>query len=356
MGILDFFRASQAVDTVDRIAAAMTPAVVDPSALPIASPWSSSHLQRLVVEDVFGSELPINTRAAAMRLDPVARGRNLLVTAGSGLPLRELDETGPVTEQPAWLSRVDGGASPEHRMAWTIDDLIFYGWSCWTKVAGEGGARVPGARVNMGDWSINADNRVEIHGVVQSDDQVLLIPGLHEGILSYGVDVLEDARSLSRIVRQRLNNPVPQLELHQTGGTPLTRPEIEQLVADWTKARLSANGGVGFTNEHIEVKEHGAGGEQLMIEARNASAVSLARIIGVHAGLLDATTPKSSLNYETATGRNGEFVDFDLPLYLTPIQARLSLDDVCAPGRRVRFDTTDLVSLAPSPTGPTTGD
>ena len=86
------------------------------------------------------------------------------------------------------------------------------------------------------------------------------------------------------------------------------------------------------------------------------AALDLARMVGVHGGMIDATTPKASLNYETTTGRNGEFVDLDLALYMTPITARLSLDDVMPRGRRVALDTIDFSSLTVDPTGPTTED
>jgi hypothetical protein len=58
-------------------------------------------------------------------------------------------------------------------------------------------------------------------------------------------------------------------------------------------------------------------------------------MIGVSAGRLDATTPKASLNYETQQGRNQELIDFDLDLYMGPIEERLSLDDCCPRGLHV---------------------
>lgn len=355
MGLLDYFRPTapaRALDAADQITAALehaTAGVHDPSSFPIASPWSSSdNLQRLVAEDIFGSDLPVNTRSAAMRLATIARARNLLVTTCSRFPLRQLTaDDQPAPNPIKWLTNPGDGSSPQHRIAWTVDDLIFYGWSCWWRRGDEAGGRV-----NQGDWAVNADGQVEIHGVPQKPQDVILIPGYHEGLLTYGVDVLEDARSLYRIVRQRLHNPVPQLELHQTGGPPLTQTQIDALIAGWTKARNSPNGGVGYTNEVIELKEHGAGDSALMVDARNAASVDLARIVGVHAGLVDATAPKASLNYETQTGRNQEFTDFDLPLYLEPIAARLSLDDVCPAGERIRFDLGDFTGMTPSPTGP----
>lgn len=347
-------------ERVEAVLASLSPVTTDPATLPIASPWSTSNLQRIVAEDVFGTAIPLNTRSAAMRIPAVARARNLVVSTICRLPMRAMRGAEQLTleETPTWLYRTNQATSPQHRLAWTVDDLIFYGWSCWFRV-NDATTRFPlgFTRVNVGDWSINADNRVEIHGVVQRDEDVCLIPGLHEGLLSYGVDALQDARTLYSIVRTRLQNPVPQVDLHQVDGDPMTETEIDALIDRWALARRGANGGVSYSNKSIEPKEMGAGGDgQLLIEARNAASLDMARIVGVAAGRIDATSPKASLNYETTTGRNQEFVDFDLALYMTPIAARLSLDDVMPRGQRVVFDLADFTEAAPSVTGPALED
>jgi hypothetical protein len=377
VGLLDYFGAR----SYER---AIQAATTDPSTLPIASPWSgSSHLQRLVVEDVFGTEVPINTRGSAMRVPAVARGRNLLVSTISRFPLVQLGPGQQVPyrptpeamadqatreayqaelrefalTQPTWLYRTDDGTSPQLRLAWTIDDLIFYGASCWWRRNDSEGFPLTAGRVNQSDWHIDEDNRVVICGEPQRDNEVIVFYGLHEGILTFGVDALRDARSLQTIVRQRLKNPVPQLDLHQESGADLTDDEIDSLIERWSTARNGGNAGVSFTSKHIKVNEMGKDGDaQLMIEARNAAALDLARIIGVSANRLDATSAKASLNYETTTGRNQEFVDFDLALYMTPITARLSMDD-CAPrGKRIELDLSDFTDRAPSLAGPNNQD
>lgn len=327
----------------------------DPSSYPIATPWGSSDLERWVFADALGineANLPIG-RAAAMRLPPVARGRNLIVSTVSRLPL--VDPDAPAAA-PTWLYTTGDGSSPQLRTAYTIDDLIFHGWSCWWRDNGADGRPLKASRIDYDEWDVDPDNYVTVNGERVGASDVIVIPGLHEGILNFGGDVIRDATSLYDTVRERLLNPTPQLNLHQTSGTPLTDEQIDALISRWETARKGRKGGVGFTSEGLELVELGAGGEALMIEARNAAAVDLARMVGLSAGHVDATTPKASLNYETQTGRNQELVDFDLALYMTPITARLSLDDVTAHGRRVAFDTTELTGPAPTPTGPTLED
>jgi hypothetical protein len=318
-----------------------------PDAAPLGSPWSTSDLSRAVWRDIFG-DVDINTRAAAMRIPTITRARRLLVTQIARCQLIAMKAGAPLLDQPSWLYATDI-VSPAHRMAWTVDDLIFYGASLWWRdnaAPSSGGFPLRAQRVEFGAWEITPDLKCLVNGVEVDDNQVILIPGFDEGLLAHGSDVLRDARDLYKIVRQRLKNPIPQLELHQTGGADLTDDEIDKLIAQWAAARAGENGGVAFTNRYIEVIERGAGGDsQLMIEARNAAAVDLARSIGVSAGMVDATAPKASLNYETQSGRNAEFIDLDLRAYMTPIETRLSMDDCVPSGTVVAFDVSTLNAI-----------
>lgn len=333
----------------------------DPSTLPIASPWTTSSLERVIFEDILGSimdpDVPLNSRAAAMRIPAIARARNLICTAAARAVLKALKADARITS-PTWLSSSADGSSPQLRMVWTVDDLIFYGASLWwrSNSAADGFPLAVG-RVNQGDWRVNDDNRIEIDGQVQADDAVIYIPGWHSGILQDGRETLRDARNLLNIVRARLLNPAPNLELHQEEGTPLNTDEITALVGDWAAARQGVNGGVAFTPKGLVVTERGMSSDsQLMIEARNAMAVDLARTVGLAAGLIDATAPKASLNYETTELRNQEFIDRDLAGYLDPITARLSLDDVSPHGTRIAPDLSDMQAPAPAATGPSQED
>lgn len=335
----------------------------DPSGYPIASPWSDpGALAKVIAADVFGvDEPPISTRTAAMRIPAVARARNLIVSSIARIPLQVADgATGEaLPDQPTWAYRTDDGTSPQHRLAWTVDDLLFHGWSLWDKRSRD--ARnfpLTFPRVNHDRWRIDPDTmRVLIDEQPITDPaDVCLISGFHEGILSFGRDTLTDARNLYDIVRERLESPMPSIDLHQTGGQDMTDDEVDALVTRWAAARSKRRGGVAFTNRWIEAKPLDGGGAELMIEARNAASLDLARMVGVTAALLDATVPKASLNYETTTGRNAEFVDRDLSLYMTPITARLSLDDIVPRGQVVRFDLSDFTAPAPSPTGPALED
>lgn len=361
MGLLDRITAAGRYQAaIDAASTNVTAGLFDdPSSAPIASPWSSpGDLARVIAEDVFGvDDPPIQSRTAAMRIPAVARGRNLICTAIARLPVEVHDRAGRLAEQPTWTYRTDDGTTPQHKINWTVDDLIFHGWSLWTKVNDARGFPLTTSRVNYDRWRLDEDtNRILIDEQPADPGTLILIPGLHEGILNFGRDTLRDARNLYDIVRERLDTPIPNLDLHQTGGQPLTKEQRDDLIDVWTAARRKRRGGVGFTSEHIEAREMGKGDAELMIEARNAASLDLARLIGVSAGLIDATVPKASLNYETTSGRNWEFIDRDAYLYILPIVARLSLDDVCPRGQRAVFNVDEFTTPTPSPTGPVLED
>jgi hypothetical protein len=339
-------------------AATGTSGTVDPSTLPFATPWGSSDLQRIVFEDIFGDDVPNNTRAAAMRIPALARARNVVVSSIARNPLIAKRRDQPLAVQPTWLFATSGGMSSQLRMTWTVDDLIWYGRSLWQVERGADTFPLKADRVDIGDWTINEDNRIEINGVVVDDERsVIVFFGIHEGVLGFGADAVGDIRALYASVRKRLRNPIPGIDLHQTGGKQLTDPEIDATIARWAAARDGKNGAVGYTSEYIEAKVLGGGDDgQLMIESRNAAAVDAARMVGVSASVIDATSPKASLNYETTAGRNAELVDRDLALYMDPIVWRLSMDDVTPHGTHIAFDTTAFTSPTLSPTGPALED
>lgn len=331
----------------------------------IVSPWSDrSHLQTVVWSDILGGDSPTAlTRASAMRVGAVARGRNLIAPTIARCLLTRWRKDEQMEPAP-WMTRGALGVTPYHRMLWTVDDLIFSPWSLWTVERGAKDQVLNAARVPLDWWTIDPDSgRIMVQAGPQEEkraasvEEVVLIPGPHDGILNFGQDVIRQASALSAIALDRAENPDALTELHYTGDRPMTDQEIESVVQSWLTARKKSGGArVGYTGKNLEVKTHGTGSEQLLIEARNAAAVEVAQIIGLPAAMLDATAAGASLTYETTEGRNGQFIDYGLSTYMDPIAARLSEDDLVPAGQSTRFDTTVIRDIAPPATGPATED
>ena len=325
------------------------------SAMPnsgIVSPWATGQLSQVVWSDIFGVEANIISRKEAMTIPAVAKARQILVSTIAKYPLVALDGADDVTASHAWLQATDGEVSPWHRMAWTIDDLIFFGWSLWGVERDANGEIVKADRCPIERWKIDPDGAIRIDDVVAEEGSVILIPAPFEGLLAVGSRTLKGGAKLEASWVGKATNPIPAIELHATTDDPLEYDEVTALVQAWADARADVNGAIAFTPQNIEARAHGNAEPSLLIEGRNFLRIDVGAFLGIPAALMDASLSTASLTYSTQEGQRNEFADFTLPYWLEPIQQRLSLDDVVPSGQRVRFDLTDLYTNPPTATSP----
>lgn len=309
----------------------------------LRSPWAPypSHLETLVWSDIFDRDVMPLTRAEALTVPTVARARRLIAGSIARMPVRVWRDDQDVT--PLWLTRTDRGVHPWHRMIWTIDDLIFTGWSLWELERGAENEVLHAERIRPDRWEIDQDGRVKIDDQHVDADDVALIPGPDEGVLTFGAASIRHASKLIRAADRASDTPTPTVNLHQTNEYRLDSTERDDLIARWAAARRGENGGVAFTSAGIEAREMGAIDGHLLIEGRNAASVDVARTMGIPASMVDATGPKASLSYETADGKAQELIDYGLAPYMSAVTARLSLDDLIPRGHIVRFDADRIV-------------
>lgn len=325
----------------------------------------------LVGFDLFGDTAAALTRAGAMRVPAMARARNLTCGTIAALPLEAIRADVVVDPQPYWAYGTDGqlgtltadqclawGLTPQgpyHRAIWTVDDLLFYGESLWVVTARlSTGQPSRMLRVPFDHWQLQDGVIVDLDNQPFPPADVVWIPGPNEGVLGFGAGTLRMAYDLERNARDTAMRPL-RLELHQTSAAELTPEERREFVAE-VRAAMSTNDGVLFTNNALELVEHRVDSDALQLGARNASALDVARLANMPAMMLDATAQGASLEYQTMTGRNQQWLDYGLALYMDAIEARLSMDDVVPAGQRVAFDTTDWTAPEASDTGPPLAD
>lgn len=335
----------------------LTAAAVAPHQVGWQSPMSPSNLQAVVWADLTGQEAVLVTRDSAMGIPALARQRHLLVGVAARCPLRLVDTTGPadqppppVAEQPDWLTTGHASVSAYHRMLWTVDDLVFHPFSVWAveRQGGPAGPIVWADRVSPDRWEVEAEtDRLLVDDSPIPDDQVLIIPGPHEGILAFGAGSIGRALDNLEAAAKAARNPAAYLEIHYDGDEPLTAAAKAELIEAWARARRGEFGGVAYTGKHTTVIEHGTHEAHLLIGGREADAVDMSRLVSSPSAMADATSAGASLTYETTTGRNVQFLDYGASLYMDSIAARLSMDDVCAPGLGIAFDVTRLTVVDP---------
>lgn len=325
----------------------------------VGSPWTTGDLSQIVWADIFGGDLQPVTRAMAMAVPAVAKARHVLCSVIGPLPLLSFTGATQDTPQPQWMQRTDGDLSPFHRMVWTVDDLLHFGWSLWAAKRGapsDGSPLLAAARVPYDRWDIDSDGFVNVDGQRVLAGQAILIPGPHGGLLNDSSVIIRMAADNLQAAANAARNPNPNVDLHYTGDEPLDSDARDELIRIWSEARRGLNGGVGFTNKLVEANVLGSHLDKLLIEGRNADAVDIARAAGVTASSLDATAAGASLEYVTAETRNQELLDYGVKFYMDAISSRLSQDDCVARGHRTAFDLSEFTTLTPTPTGAPTND
>ena len=353
--------------------------LLDPLAGPLGlgSPWAPDNsLASIVVADILGlapDDTP--TRPAAIRVPAVARARGVVCTTIARIELGNYRGAERLTgsAEASWIAATDGPMSPFHRMLWTCDDLLFYGWSCWAVTQRETVNGVPGAgfptrmtRLQpLVEWRFEADTARVLRATPDggwrpaSLREIVLIPGPHEGLLVEGAPAVRHARDLQRSAHLAARYPSAYLGLKQTSGTPLRRSSadpdevtVETVLRDWRTARLNPEGGGVAWLGGIEPEEFGSFAEHLVTEGRNAADVDVARHAYIPADLIDATVPESSLHYTTSRDNDRRAIDYGLGAYMSAISGRLTQDDVTPHGQRTAFALEEwLAGSGSAPSG-----
>jgi hypothetical protein len=353
--------------------------LLDPLGGPVSlgSPWApASDLASVIVADILGvrpDDAP--GRGEAIRVPAVARARGVVCTTIARIELGGYRGDTRLTgaAEPSWLAATDGPVSPFHRMLWTCDDLLFYGWSCWAVTAREMVNGVPDAGfptrmarlIPLTDWRFEPDTGRVLRATpgggwrVANLREIVLIPGPHEGLLSEGAPAVRHARDLQRSAHNAARYPSAYLGLKQTSGTALKRrsedPDevtVETVLTDWKRARLNPEGGGVAWLGGVEAVELGNYGAHLITEGRNAADVDVARHAYIPADLIDASVPESSLHYTTSRDNDRRAIDYGLGAYMSAISGRLTQDDVTPRGQRVAFDLEEwLAGSGSAPAG-----
>ena len=310
---------------------------------PVRSPLAEGPSSRVVYADITGMKPSGVTRADAMRVSAIVKGRGLIMTLARQ-PLATFRADAEVPTVPDWLARTDTDQSPLSRMTWTLDDLIFHGLSLWGVERDETGKILDAYRLSFDWWHITPEGVIEIKPdeaapfAPVAENSVLLFESQQEGLVTLADHTIEGARAMDNAWQKRVRSPIPMLELHEDDpNTDIDDEEARELVGKWEEMRATG-GATGFTPHGISVRVHGDKAVDLFESGRNALRIDIANFLNIPASMLDGSANSASLTYSTAEGKRNELIDYCLNYWAQPIEARLSMDDVCAPGERIGFD------------------
>ncbi|HEY2303238.1 MAG TPA: phage portal protein [Acidimicrobiales bacterium] len=308
---------------------------------------------------IFGNTV---SRAQAMAVPTLAYIRQQLSGGVSSMPLERYrrDPAGgePTKLDPGWCENPDPASTiaPSLFWSWIIDDLFFNGRSTLVVLARDSSG-FPAAfrRVLPGQlvysptvlaWgTFTAIPPVVYMGTEIPPEDVIAIDGAHEGICNYGAQVIQAALDLETGSATAAAEPLPNIDLHQTGGEPLSPAAAEDLVGNWKAAR--ALGATAYTPQNLEARTLGwSAMDQQMVEARQYMATQLARMAGVNPVLVSAAMgSSSSYVYTNQADYRQAFLDDVLDSYLQAIEGRLSANDVTPRGQYLEFDRDEFTRL-----------
>lgn len=352
---MDLFRAAERYSDVSMSPAARAGAYAQPGS------WAQrGELTQIVWSDIFGTDvrLPV-TRAEALRVPAIARGRAILQSLISPRPLVALNAAGKLPDQPAWLYRSSSGISPQLRLSMILDDMLFDEASllvCERGAQPSNGGLAPildAVHCPRERWDVDpADGTLLVDDQPVPPGSVIWIPGPSSGLLREAADVIRASHDMTRAWTQRVRTPVPSLILKELEQNGMTDSEVDDMLGKVANARRSPDGAVMFIPAGVDAVPVPVTDDAALFEnGRNALRIDIANFMNFPAGVLDGAPNASTLTYDTRAGMRNALQDYTLPYYTNPIEAALSQDDVTPRGTRIRIDFTDFDALTNAPTG-----
>jgi hypothetical protein len=350
MGIRELFRRGGVVTAASALPVSPPPTAPDGW----VSPWQAepNYLGSALLAELYGlstnaDDVPV-TRGDAMSVASFARARRVLCTTLGRTPLvtyagRTVVDN-PAAAGYANLAQPEDGRPGFITWTWAAEACWLYGRAWFVVVRRFADTGRPARFEWVPEWQTKlVDGQLVGHKDGRSFDaaDVIRVDGPDEGVLNFGARSIRTALRLERAAARTSDNPVPTIDLHDTGSDRLDDAEIDALIDRFRTARMGS--AIGYTSGTIEARPLAMDVEQLLIDGRRAAALDVARTCGVPAWVVDVGTDGSSLTYSNVPSRTRELIDFGVAPYFDAIAGRFSLDDVLPRGVWCRFDSNQLL-------------
>lgn len=288
------------------------------------------------------STAPIS-RAEAMMVPAFARGRDSIAGTIGGMNLRLRDIATGNRIDSSFLSQPNPNTTRQYELAWTVDDLICGPVAWWGVERDTDGWPVVGWRIAPSRVRVTPD-AVYVDGAPVDNHAGTLIrfDSIHDGVLKTAAVTLRGALALERAVAMYAENPAPQVILYDKRPLDQDVKELDDtkvtaLLQKWLAGGKSSP--VRWVNRLVGVDKLSWSPAELdLSKQRDAAAVAVARHLNMPNRQVNAAAVGDSMTYSTTQADRTEFVETTLEPYLTAIEQRLSMPDVCRPGQAVDFD------------------
>ena len=296
-------------------------------------------------------------RNRAMSVATISRARDLMASVISCMPLKMYNEmwNGDEMEQVniaprTWLRQPDPSVTYPFLMAWTFDDLFFYGRAFWYITARTQDGyptaftRLPAGSVTTQDqagpvWFAPSKEVYFQGNMIDPKDLVQFLSPI-QGIVYMSEQTVATALKLESARYRNAESSIPAGVLKQTGGEPLSATELADLASAFNAAR--ATNQTAALNEFLSYTETTATPDKmLLIDAANYQALECARLTNVPPYLVGVST--GSYSYQSSEQARADLYIFGVKAYADCIAATLSQNNVLPRGTYVKFDTDEYL-------------
>lgn len=296
-------------------------------------------------------------RNRAMSVATISRARDLMASVIACMPLKMYNEmwNGSEMEQidiapRTWLRQPDPGVTYNFLMAWTFDDLFFFGRAFWYITARTQDGyptaftRLPAGSVNTTDQAgpvwYGPSKEIYFQGQMLDPKDVVQFLSPVQGITYMSEQTVATALKLEAARYRNAESSIPAGVLKQTGGEPLSATELADLASAFNAAR--ATNQTAALNEFLSYTETTATPDKmLLIDAANYQALECARLTNVPPYLVGVST--GSYSYQSSEQARADLYIFGVKAYADCIAATLSQNNVLPRGTYVKFDADEYL-------------
>jgi phage portal protein BeeE len=296
-------------------------------------------------------------RNRAMSVATISRARDLMASVIACMPLKMYNEmwNGDEMEQVniaprTWLRQPDPSVTYPFLMAWTFDDLFFYGRAFWYITARTQDGyptaftRLPAGSITTTDqdgpvW-FAPSKQVYFQGNMLDPKDLVQFLSPVQGIVYMSEQTVATALKLEAARYRNAESSIPAGVLKQTGGEPLSATELADLASAFNAAR--ATNQTAALNEFLSYTETTATPDKmLLIDAANYQALECARLTNVPPYLVGVST--GSYSYQSSEQARADLYIFGVKAYADCIAATLSQNNVLPRGTYVKFDADEYL-------------
>jgi phage portal protein BeeE len=298
-------------------------------------------------------------RNRAMQVPAISRARDLHASVISAMPLKMYRERWNDQNREmiyedlaprSWLRRPDPSIPYETLMAWTFDDLFFFGRAFWyiTSRTQDG---YPASYTRLPAGSITTEDQVGPVWFAPSNavffqggeiDPSLLVQFISpvQGVIYSSEQAIATALKIEDARYRNANTAIPSGILKQTGGEPLSAQELADLAAAFNAARVTNQ--TAALNEFLSYEPTTATPDKmLLIESAQFSALQMAQICNIPPYLLGV--PTGSYAYTNSRESRWDLWLYGTKTYAECITSTLSANSILPNGTYVEFNTDEYL-------------